>query len=90
VAVGLERAHAEFLGEGEGLEEIVCCEFGLQGIMSCRHVAEEAQGIGLVATFLVRTGKLQRLLGEGLRLLQMARQHLCLPQGECTECLIIS
>ena len=50
-----------------------------------RNVAEEAQGIRLVAAFLVRTGERQCALGEGLRLLQAASQHLCLPQGETTE-----
>ena len=39
-------------------------------------LTEEVQGIRLVATFLVRAGERQRLLGEGLRLLQAADQHL--------------
>ena len=50
-----------------------------------RNLAEEAQGIRLVATFLVRTGKRQRSLGEGVRLLQAASQQLRLRQGETTE-----
>jgi hypothetical protein len=37
------------------------------------------------AAFLVRTGKRQGTLGEGVRLLQAAGQQLCLPQGETTE-----
>ena len=53
-----------------------------------RNVTEEAQGIRLVAAFLVRTGERQRLLGEGVRLLQAAGQQLRLPQGETTERLI--
>ena len=44
----------------------------LQGLAPRRNVAEEAQGIRLVATFLVRTGNRQRLLGEDVRLLQVA------------------
>jgi hypothetical protein len=44
----------------------------LGGIAPPRDVAEEAQGIRLVATFLMLTAEPQRLLGEGLRLLQAA------------------
>ena len=59
--------------------------FSLRRLVPRRNVAEEAQGIRLVAAFLVLTGKRQRALGEGLCLLQTARQHLRLPQGETTE-----
>ena len=47
-----------------------------------RNVAEEAQGIGLIAPFLVLTGERQRTLGEGVRLLQAAGQQLRLSQRE--------
>ena len=57
----------------------------LRGIALRRNVAEEAQGIRLVAAFLVLTGERQRPLGEGVRLLQVASQQLRLPQGETTE-----
>src|SRR5712691_11394115 len=50
-----------------------------------RDVAEETQGIRLVAAFLVLTGERQRARGESVRLLQAARQHLCFPKGETTE-----
>ena len=50
-----------------------------------RNVAEEAQGIRLVAPFLVLTGERQRTLGEGVRLLQAAGQQMRLPQGQTTE-----
>ena len=89
MAVGLERAHAEFLGQGEGLAVVGCGVLDLRGIAPRRNVAEEAQGIRLVAAFLVLTGKRQRTLGEGVRLLQAAGQHLRLPQGEMTERLIV-
>jgi hypothetical protein len=36
----------------------------------------------------VRSGQCQRPFGKGLRLLQVAGQHLCLPQRETTERLI--
>ena len=82
VAVGLERAHAQFLGQGEGLAVVGFGLLALRGLAPRRNVAEEAQGIRLVAPFLVRTGERQRPLGEGLRLLQAAGQQLRLPQGE--------
>ena len=53
-----------------------------------RNVAEEAQGIRLVAAFLMLTGERQRALGERVRLLQAAGQQLRFPQGETTERLI--
>src|SRR5262245_64216584 len=53
----------------------------------CRNLAKEAQGICLMATFLVLTGECQRLLGKGVRLLQTAGQQIRLPQGDTTECL---
>ena len=82
VAVGLQRAHAEFLGQGEGLAVVGFGLFDLWGLAPRRNVTEEAQGIRLVAAFLVLTGERQRPLGEGVRLLQTAGQHLRLPQGE--------
>jgi hypothetical protein len=70
VAVDHERAHAEFVGQGEGLAVV---GFGLRALRwlapRC-NLAEEAQGIGLVTTFLALTGVRQRALGEGVRLLQ--------------------
>jgi hypothetical protein len=58
--VGLERAHAQCLGQGEGLAVIGFCSRALRGIALSGNVAEEAQGIRLVAIFLVRTGMRQR------------------------------
>jgi hypothetical protein len=55
--VGLERAHAEFVGQGQGL---LVVGFGLSALWRLaprRDLAEEPpQGIRLVAAFLVRTG----------------------------------
>ena len=48
-------------------------------------LAEEAQGIRLVAAFLVLIRERQRLLGEGLCVLQAASQQSRFPQGETTE-----
>ena len=85
MAVGHERAHAEFLGQGEGLSVVVSAASTSSGSRCAAIVTEEAQGIRLVAAFLVFTGERQRLLGEGMRLLQAASQQMRLPQGETTE-----
>jgi hypothetical protein len=69
VAVGLERAHAKFVGESEGL---LVVGFGLAvlwWLAPRRNVAQEAQSIRLVAAFLALMGKCQRPVGEGIRLL---------------------
>ena len=76
VAVRHERAHAERLGQGEGLAVVGRSLARLRGIAMRCNVAEEVQGIRLVAPFLVLTGKRQRLL-EGPHGLAVGR----LPQG---------
>src|SRR5262249_54637672 len=78
------RAHAEFLGQSEGLAVMGFGLRALRGLTTCGDVAEEAQGICLVAAFLVRTGKRQRTLSQGVRLLQAASQQMRLPEGETT------
>jgi hypothetical protein len=83
--MGLERPHAEFVGEGKGLAVMGCGLIEVRGIVMRRNVAEEAQGIRPVATCLVRTGQRQGTLGESLRFFQAARQHLRLPKGEAIE-----
>ena len=85
MAVGLERAHAQLLGQGEGLAVVGFGLRRLRRIAPRGDRAEEAQRIRLVATFLVRTGECERLLGEGVRLLQTAGQQLRLAEGETTE-----
>jgi hypothetical protein len=50
------------------------------------ELAKEAQGIRLVATFLVLTSKRQRPLGDGVRLLEMAGQQLRLPVWSKNSC----
>jgi hypothetical protein len=88
VAVGLERAHAEFLGQGQGLPVVGFGRLAFRSLAPRRNIAEEAQGIRLVTMFLALTGICQYTLGEGVRLLQMAGQQLRLPQGETTERLM--
>jgi hypothetical protein len=88
VALGLERAHAEFLGQGKTLLVVSFGLRALRGLAPRRNVAEEVQRIRLLATLLLRTGERQRAFSEGVRLLQATGQHLRLPQRETTERLI--
>jgi hypothetical protein len=85
VAVRLEWTHAEILGQGEGLAVVGFGLFNLWRLASRRNVVEEAQGIRLVAAFLMCAGERQHPLGEGVRLFQAASQQIRLPQGETTE-----
>ena len=85
MAVGHEWAHAEFVGQGEGLVVVSFGLLALRGLAPRRNVAEEAQGIRLVAPFLVLTGVRQRALGEDVGFLQAASQQLRLSQREPTE-----
>jgi hypothetical protein len=84
VAVGLERPHPQLLGQSKGLAIVGFGLIILRRLAPRRNVAEEAQGIGLVAAFLALTGKRERPLDQGVRLPQAARQHLRLSQGETT------
>ena len=56
MAVRLERAHAEFFGQGEGLVVVGCSLRDIRGLAPRRNLAQEAQGIRLVAASLMRTG----------------------------------
>ena len=88
MAVRLERAHAQFLGQGEGLLVGGVGLFNLWRLVTRRNVAEEAQGIRLVAAFLMFAGERQRPLGERHASSTRLGSHQRLPQGETTECLI--
>ena len=64
VAVGHKRAHAEFIGQGLGLAVVGFGLVDLRGITMRGNVTEEAQGIRLITSFLVGTGKLEGTGGE--------------------------
>ena len=81
VAVGLERAHAQFLREGEGLAVAGFGLFDLLGMAMQRNLAEEAQRIRLITSFLVGTGKIEGTGGKRARLLQAAGAQMRLAQG---------
>jgi hypothetical protein len=67
VAMGLEWAHAECLGQGEGLTVVGLGYGSVWWIAPRRNVTQEAQGIRLGAPQLA-------LMGEGLRLLHTLRR----------------
>jgi len=50
VAVGLEWAHAEFFGQGQGLAVVGGGGLGLRRITTCNGFTEEAVCMRLVAT----------------------------------------
>ena len=88
VAVGLERAHAEFLGQGEGLAVVGCSGFDLWRLVVRRNLAEEPQGVGFVAPFLMGSGELQGVLRLGVRLVQPAGQQIRLAQPDHPERMV--
>ena len=87
VAMRDERAHAELVGQSHGFTVGNFSRLNFRRIAMRQDLTEQAQGIRLVAPFLVRTGMRQRTLGEGIRFLQAASQQLRLPQDETTACL---
>ena len=74
VAVGHERAHAQFLGQGQGL---LVVGFGLRGIGGIGVGMDDAklvQRVRLVPAFLVLPGQVERLAGVLPGLLAVSRQ----------------
>src|SRR5215510_320260 len=55
VAMGQERAHAEFVGQGHSLTVIVCSRLGHRRMALRSDVAEEPEGPCLMSPFLVLT-----------------------------------
>jgi hypothetical protein len=80
VAVGLEGAHAQRLGQGEGLLVVAGGGLALEGCLARCTLAQEPQGPGLVAAEVVLAGEGEGLLSTLTRLLQAARQHIRLAQ----------
>ena len=86
VAVGLERAHAEFLGQGQGL---LVVGFGLRGIGGIGVGMDDAKLVQrerLVPAFLVLPGQVERLARVLPGLLAASRQTTdlaepCDPEG---------
>ena len=68
VAVRLERPHAKCLGQGEGFPVASDSGLNLRRLMLRRHLAEESQGVGFMAAFLVLTGEIEGAMCLGVRL----------------------
>jgi|RhiMetdeSRZDD1v2_1073273.scaffolds.fasta_scaffold1475636_1 hypothetical protein len=67
MAIRLERAHAEIVGEHEGLLGKGSCGLAPRRIAPHRDVAEEPHSLRLTAMSLVPAGLRPRLLSTGLR-----------------------
>ena len=80
VAVRLEWTHAEFLGQGEGLVVMGFSGFDLWGLPARMALAEEPQGVGFVAPFLMGSGEVKGVPCLGVRLVQPASQQICLAE----------
>ena len=82
VAVRLERAHAQLLGQGEGLAVVAGGRLALSGRLARRALAEEPQRPGLVAALLVLAGELDSLRGTLARVFQAASQQIRLAEAD--------
>ena len=87
VAVGQEWAHAELVGQGEGLAVVGFGLLGLRGITMRGNVAEEPKGIRLVSTLLVMLGEVEGTQSTIERILRAAGQQIRLAQTSEPECL---
>ena len=74
MAVGHERAHAEFLSQGEGLPVVGFCLLGIGGIGVGMDGAKLVQRERLVPAFLLLPGQVERLARVLPGLLVVARQ----------------
>src|SRR5690348_12036332 len=87
VAVGLEWAHAQLVGEGEGLAVV---GFGLIAhprLTLCCNLTEEAQGIGFVAPLLTRTDKIENVPGEVVGFFPATSPEQGFTQPDTPECM---
>jgi hypothetical protein len=67
--VGLKRAHAEFLGQSEGMPVVGFGQGNIWEIVVQRGRPEEPQSPRLVTAFLAITGEHEGTLGELARVL---------------------
>jgi hypothetical protein len=63
VAVGLKWAHAEFLGQSQGLVVVASSLINVRGVATHSNLAQETVGIRLVAASCVGAGDLEELSG---------------------------
>src|SRR5262245_62125707 len=88
VAVGLERAHTQLLGECKGLPVIGFSLWGLRRrVLGC-DLTKEPQGVSFVALCLMPPGELQGMLCLGIRFVQPAGQQIHFTQPDRPERLV--
>ena len=80
VAVRLERAHAQLLGQGESLCIVGGGRCPLDGRLLGCEVTEEPQGPGFAPPFPVRSGKAEGTCGTLACVVQATRQPIRLAQ----------
>jgi hypothetical protein len=79
--MGLERAHAQLLGQGEGLAVVAGSGLAIGRCLARRTLAQEPQGPGLGAALLVLAGKIDRLHGALVCVFQAVSQQICLAEA---------
>ena len=97
--MGLERAHAQLLGQGQGPAVVDCRWLALGGLVMHSDVAEEVECPSLVASAPVRLGERVRLCGKGVRVIETPGQQAGVAQPDtgqglkgrdalCTETIV--
>ena len=74
VAVGHERAHAELLGQGQGLLVVGCGLLSIEGVGVGLDGAQLVERMRLAPTFLLLPGQIERLAGVLPGLLTTSRK----------------
>ena len=82
MAVRLERAHAQCLGQSQGLTVGGCGQLGLRGMAVRVDLAEEPQGPGLLTLLRVRAADLQATHRDCQRLVEAAEAQIRLAQPD--------
>src|SRR5919201_392990 len=80
MAVGLERAHAEFFSQRQSLAVVGFGLVVLWWLTSCRNVTEETVRMCLIATSWVRPGEVEKACGERTRLVRTTDEEQGLTQ----------
>jgi len=86
--VGLQRAHAQFLSQSEGLLVVGCGLLVFRRVTLRCDFTEEPQGVGFVASFLVRPGEFQGTLRLDAGLVQPASEQICLAEPDQPERMV--
>ena len=85
MAVGLERAHAQILGQGQGLLVVGFGLCDIRGIATCGDLTKQAQSPCFESASLLGARERKRALSLGNRLLHAAGQQIALTQASDKE-----